>query len=79
VKSYQNVWVAEEVQTLLECVTMLRYMYIVSLVWGNSCKSQNIFTLQKKIVRLMVDARPTTSCTVQSLFQKSEILSVPCQ
>jgi len=60
---YQTVWVAEEVQTLLECVTLSRYVYIVSLVWGNSSKSQNVFTLQKKIVRLMVDARPTASCT----------------
>jgi IS1 family transposase len=45
--------------------------------WGNSSKSGNIFTLQKKIIIIMVGARPRTPC--RSLFKKLEILPVPCQ
>jgi hypothetical protein len=47
------------------------------LFWGNSTNSRKIFTLQKKIIRIMVDAHPRTSC--RSLFKKLEILPVPCQ
>jgi hypothetical protein len=44
---------------------------------GNSSNSGKVFTLQKKIFRIMVDAQPRTSC--RSLFKKLEILPVPCQ
>jgi hypothetical protein len=44
---------------------------------GNSSYSGNIFTVQKKIVRIMADAKPRTSC--RSLFQQFEMLLVPCQ
>jgi len=36
-------------------------------VWGNSSKSGNIFTLQKKIIRVMAGTQPRTSC--RSLFK----------
>jgi IS1 family transposase len=45
--------------------------------WGNSSNSRKIFTLQKKIIRIMVDARPRTPC--RSLFKKLEILPIPWQ
>jgi hypothetical protein len=32
------------------------------IVYGNSVNSKTIFTLQKKIVRLMADVKPTNSC-----------------
>jgi hypothetical protein len=47
------------------------------IFWGNSSNSRKIFTLQKKIVRIMVGAHPRTPC--RSLFKKLEILLVPCQ
>jgi hypothetical protein len=37
----------------------------------------NILTLQNKINRIMVVAKPRTSC--RSTFKKSELLPVPCQ
>jgi hypothetical protein len=47
------------------------------IFWGNSSNSGKIFTLQKKIIRIMVGAWPRTPC--RSLFKKLEILPVPCQ
>jgi hypothetical protein len=44
---------------------------------GNSSYSKKIFTLQKRIVRIMVGIRPRTSC--RRLFKKLEILTVPSQ
>jgi len=42
---------------------------------GNSSNSERIFTLQKKIVRIMAAAQPHASCS--SLFKQLEILPVP--
>jgi hypothetical protein len=36
-----------------------------------------MFTLQKRIVRIMVGAKPIISCS--SLFKKFDILPIPCQ
>jgi IS1 family transposase len=47
------------------------------IFWGNSSNSKKIFTLQKKIIRIMVGAQPRTPC--RSLFKKLEILPIPCQ
>jgi hypothetical protein len=47
------------------------------IFWGNSFNSGKIFSLQKKIVRIMVRAQPRTSC--RRLFKQLEILPVPCQ
>ena len=44
---------------------------------GNSSYSKKIFTLQKRIIRIMVGAHPRTSC--RRLFKKFEILTVPSQ
>jgi hypothetical protein len=44
---------------------------------GNSPNSKKIFTLQRGIIRIMVDAHPRTSC--RRLFKKLEILTVPSQ
>jgi hypothetical protein len=44
---------------------------------GNSTNSRKIFTLQKKIIIIMVGAHPRTPC--RSIFKKLEILPVPCQ
>ena len=41
---------------------------------NNSCK---VFTLQKRIKRMMSGAKPRVSC--RGLFRKLEILPVPCQ
>ena len=32
------------------------------ILWGNSSHSRKIFTLQKKIIGIMMGAHPTTSC-----------------
>jgi hypothetical protein len=47
------------------------------IFWGNSSNSRKIFTLQKKIISIMVGAHPRTPC--RNLFKKLEILPVPCQ
>jgi hypothetical protein len=47
------------------------------LLWGIPSISGKIFTLQKKIIRIMADAQPRTSC--KSLIKQLEILPVPCQ
>jgi hypothetical protein len=47
------------------------------IFWGNSSNSGKIFTLQKKIVRIMAYAQPKISG--RSLLQQLEILPVPCQ
>jgi hypothetical protein len=44
---------------------------------GNSSNSRKIFTLQKKIIRIMVGAHPRTQC--RNIFKKLEILPVTCQ
>jgi hypothetical protein len=54
----------------------LRSIYYAHFHSGNSSNSGKIFTLQKKIIRIMADAQPRTSC--RSLFTKLEILPVPC-
>jgi hypothetical protein len=47
------------------------------IFWGNSSNRKKIFTLQKKIIRIVVGAQPRTTC--RSLFKKLEILPVSCQ
>jgi hypothetical protein len=44
---------------------------------GNSSHSKKIFTLQKKIVRLMAGGKPRDSC--KNLFKRLEILTLPCK
>ena len=59
------------------------YAYLHSIIkygkmfWGNSSKSGKIYTLQKKIIRIMAGAQAKTSC--KSLFKLYKILPVPCQ
>ena len=48
-----------------------------TILGGNSSYSKKIFTLQTRIIRIMVDAHPRTSC--RRLFKKLEILTVPSQ
>jgi hypothetical protein len=47
------------------------------IFWGSSYYSKKIFTLQKRIIRIMAGAHPRTSCRRQ--FKKLEILTVPSQ
>jgi hypothetical protein len=47
------------------------------ILGGNYSYSKKIFTLQKRIIRIMVGAHPRTSC--RGLFKKLEILTVPSQ
>jgi hypothetical protein len=42
-----------------------------------SPNNKKIFTLQKKIVRLMAGVKPRNSC--RSLFKRLEILALPCE
>jgi len=45
------------------------------LLWGNSSYSRKIFTLQKRIIRIMMAAHRRTSC--RKLLKKLGILTVP--
>jgi hypothetical protein len=48
------------------------------IIWGgNSSHSKKIFTLQKRIIRIVVGVHPRTSCG--TLFKKLDILTVPSQ
>jgi hypothetical protein len=45
--------------------------------WGNSSDGKMIFTLEKKIVRLMAGVNPRNSC--KNRFKKLKILTLPCE
>jgi hypothetical protein len=47
------------------------------ILGGNSSNSTRVFTLQKKIIRIMAGAKPRNSC--RSLFKKLDILPLPCE
>ena len=47
------------------------------ILWGNSSYNRKIFTLQKRIIRIMMGAHHRTSC--RELFKNLEILTVPSQ
>jgi len=54
--------------------SIIRYGIIF---WGNATDSCKLSRLQKRVISLMLGARPGTSC--RDLFKKLEILPVPCQ
>jgi hypothetical protein len=54
--------------------SLLKYGIIF---WGNSTESKNIYTLQKKIVRLMTSVKSCNSG--RDLFKRLEILILPCE
>ena len=67
----------------INTINSIYYVYIHSITkyWkfflGNSYNNGNIFTSQKKIIRIQAGAQLRTSW--RSLFKQLEILPVPCQ
>lgn len=51
------------------------FSYGISL-WGNSTDFNTLFTLQKKLIRIIANIEQTDSC--KPYFQKYQILSLPC-
>jgi hypothetical protein len=47
------------------------------IFWGNLAHAQQIFKLQKRVVRVMSGMGPRSSC--RNLFKKLNVLPVPCQ
>ena len=47
------------------------------IFWGNSSHSNNIFKLQKKAIRIIVNVDDRVSC--HELFKKLNILPLHCQ
>ena len=47
------------------------------IFWGNSSDSKKVFTLQKKIVRIMMGVKSRNSC--RDLFKRLQILTFPCE
>jgi hypothetical protein len=47
------------------------------IFWANSSNSKKVFTIQKKIVRIIVHAKPQIPC--RDLFKKLQILPFPCE
>lgn len=45
-------------------------------LWGNSTDAQTLFTLQKKLIRILVNVEQTDSC--KPFFQKHSMLTLPC-
>jgi len=60
--------------TYFHSIILIKYGIIF---WGNSSNNGKIFTLQKKIIRMMAGAQSRTSCS--SLFKQLQILPIPCQ
>jgi hypothetical protein len=66
-----------------DTVRSIYFVYLHSLMkygiifWGNSSDSKKVFTLQKKIVRIMVGVKPQNSC--RDFFKILQILSLPCE
>jgi hypothetical protein len=67
----------------IETLKLLNFAYFHSLMkygiifWGNSSDSKKVFTLQKKTVRITVNAKPQTP--VREKFKKLQILLRPCE
>jgi hypothetical protein len=64
----------------LKSIYFAYFHYIIKygiIFRGNSSNSKKIFTLQKKINRIMVGAQPRTPR--RRLFKKLQILRIPCQ
>jgi hypothetical protein len=67
----------------INALNSIYYTYFHSVIkygiifLGNSSNNGKIFSLQKKVVRIMAGAQPTTAC--RSLFKQLEISPVPCQ
>jgi hypothetical protein len=59
------------------CGILSYYYRLCNNFLGSLFQQWKIFILQKKIVRIMADAQPRTSCS--SLFKWSEFLPVPKQ
>jgi hypothetical protein len=47
------------------------------IFWGNSSDSKKVFTLQLKIVSIMMSVKSRNSC--RDLFKRLEILTLPCE
>jgi hypothetical protein len=62
-------------QFILNSLNLLRN--IQYSLGGNSSNSSKIFTLEKKMTRIIAVTQPRTSCI--SLFKKVGILPVPCK
>jgi hypothetical protein len=62
----------------LQSVKMVYYAYFHSILtyqlifWGNSSSSTKIFMLHKRIIRIIMDARPGASCG--AFFRNLQIL-----
>jgi hypothetical protein len=48
----------------------------MDIVWGNSSHSENIFKFQKRIIGIIMGAKPRDSC--RELFKILKILSLTC-
>lgn len=46
------------------------------ILWGNSTDSPTLFTLQKKLIRILVNIKQTDSCKPH--FKEQKILTLPC-
>ncbi|KAI5637527.1 reverse transcriptase (RNA-dependent DNA polymerase) domain-containing protein [Phthorimaea operculella] len=46
------------------------------IMWGNSTNVSTLFTQQKKLIRILVNIKPTDSCRPH--FNRLKILTIPC-
>jgi len=67
----------------MNALKSIYYAYFHSIIkygiifWSNSFNIGKLFTLQKKVIRIIAGAYHRTSC--RRLFEQLEILPVPCQ
>jgi hypothetical protein len=47
------------------------------IFWGNSSDSKEVFTLQKKIIRIVAGKKPQNYC--RNLFKRLQILTLKCE
>jgi len=67
----------------VDTLRMICFSYVQSVMsygiifWGNSCSSNNIFKIQKRIIRIISNTGSHDSC--RHLFKQLQILSLPSQ
>jgi hypothetical protein len=84
-KLNQTCFIARVIKPFLsrDTLKMIYYAYFHAIMtyglifWGNSSHSENIFKLQKRMIRIIMGARPRDSC--RELFKVLKILPLTCQ
>jgi hypothetical protein len=76
VRTMLHICITETLKSIYFAYFQSTMMYGI-IFWGNSHNSRKLFTLQKKIIRIMATVKHRNSC--RSLFKRLENLTLPCE